>query len=229
MTVYLICNIERLDDYEKPTQQQLAENDNNELILADKSNINQLSIEKIKSEKDYDIYKCFYDIKKNISGFTNRGTPFEFIYQRKKFMGYKPKDKDIILFQVNTDHGRSFCTSLAKLSKKKCDLRPIKIDFDKLERKAKNVTGVTISGINDTNIKSKALYGNDITSSEEYKKTKREGNISSLTVTFSDNNEHYLVLISKKGSLLLQFEYYDKSTELKLVDVAVKIFSELLT
>lgn len=225
MNVFLICETDKIQDYEMPQQQRANISENNDMFQVEEKNLLQLSIKKNKMIGEYEEYDCSIDLKKKQSGFLENGTDFEYFYQSKTFKGYKKNT--IICLNVKTDTGVKFCKELSKRKNSNCIITPISIDFEALQKKVENITGVTVKTNDDANISAKSLYGNKIDSSTEYSSTVKRGTMSQLTFEFTREGDSILVLVSKKGSVFF-INYPDTNNLTFLLDKTFTIYSELL-
>ena len=125
------------------------------------------------------------------------------ITSKKSFTCYNFLLEDLFLLQSDIKTCRNFLkqyNAQRNLDKK---IQPIEVNFDNVEKRAK-INGCSARSYNDTQIKAKQLYGNDIFNHPDYKEIKKNGKLTSLTIEYSYANKKYLVLISGKGSIWIK-------------------------
>ena len=218
--IFTICDSKDIIEYEMPIQVS-TRLDGANLVPFDQGAVKEFYLKKMSSNNKAGIefYKASCDIKKRISGFTDDGVAFNSFFIKKSFMCYELLGQDLFLLQSDIKTCKNFLRQYNQHRKLGNKIKPIQVNFDIVEKNV-IINGCSAQTFNDTTIKAKQLYGNDIFNHSDYKEIKKSGRLTSFTIEYNYHNKKYLVLISSKGCVWV------KNSSISITD-AINITKEI--
>lgn len=124
------------------------------------------------------------------------------VVAQKKFDCYFSRERRLFIAEVDKEVALSAAEALSTddVLRELFSFRRIELDFTQITPRAINVIGAWFKGMQYTNIRTQAAFGNQITVDPEFTRMAQHGNQSNLVVVLDHAGTHVKVNVSKVGS-----------------------------
>ncbi len=170
-------------------------------------------------------YELFHErTKRDIGRAYGRPDSFDQYVSQKSFNAYLWKNQNIFIFEANKSSVNEAIRRLIKeYGKSNFDMVRLPVDFQKILKRAENITGSWFGGIKG-NVTSVGIYGDHVNLSKDFDRFAAAGELSSVTITVNLTKGLHTFMITKDCAIVI---YEDMSTE-KYLDLVTQIYNELL-
>ena len=207
---YLLCNVLKFsqEEFIAPIQESLLEYEGEPEI--------QIKLARTDFFNGFDQFVCHHDFKVKVYG-KAFNKYFNYYFLPLDFYLFYNRDLRLALLSVKSKIGLDFIDNLNKY--KRHELVPIEIDFEYILPRITEMTGVWISKINHTNLKTAGYFGHHVNKSKEFEDAVKEGTVSSAQIKYISplTQEEHTIGISKKGTITLYDTFNQIEDELEIV------------
>lgn len=173
----------------------------------------------------FNIYKVDYDHKCVTKGFVFE-KEFSYYFKNYKFKVYHEPDKQILLLSVKKDISNALIKELSKekhSNKKLYSFQQLNIDFDKIIKKAENLSGLWAQ-IDRANVHSQAYFGDNINMDAEVKMVLKERKTSYVIFETSIGEIDHKIGITKNGNIVLYNNFESEHEQIKIAYLVYEMF-----
>lgn len=140
---------------------------------------------------------------------------FNSFIEKKSLNGYYNKEESLLLIEGNKASINDFIKKAMKTTSEQIKLSREEVDFPHFIRYVGNVWGGWLSDFNDGNLRSVALYGNQVNLSDDYTRFEAAGQLSSLNCSIIFEHAEYDFMVTKnKTVVIMQNEPIEKDIDL---------------
>lgn len=174
---------------------------------------------------DFAKYELFHERKKRDTGRAyGRYDSFDQYINQKTFNAYLWKTQNLFIFEANKESVNGAIKRLKRqYGKSTFNMVRVPVDFQKILRRADNITGSWFGGIKG-NVTSVGIYGDHVNLSKDYDRFAASGELSSVTITVNLTKGLYTFMITKDCAIVI----YDNMSTEKYLDLVTQIYNELL-
>lgn len=215
---FLLCDVNKFntDNFEVPMIGSLVEFEGDPEI--------NFKINKHDFHDGFDQYSCHHDYKVKTFGKVYNNT-FNYYFLPKDFNMFYNKNSKLIIISLKSDIALDFIKNLNQ--HRFFDLSPIKIDFKAIAPYITEMSGVWVSGLNRTHVKTVGYFGPYVNKSEEFIEASREGEVSSVQMqyVYPKTGEEHTINISQKGTITLYDNFERIEDEL---DIIISVYNNII-
>jgi hypothetical protein len=217
---YLICKVERFNDQESylvPIQESFGD------VYEGEAEIRIKLIHK-NYHQSFNRYNCHHDFKHKKHG-KAFNKYFTYYFEPIDFNMYYCSNSSLALVQTKTEISLDFIKQLNDKGYYK--LLPTEINFKAMAPFITEMSGVWISNLKRTHVKTAGFFGPHVNRSEEFKEAAGEGEVSSIQMNYLSpfSGEEHTIGISQKGSVVLYDRFQTITDELDLI---INIYETLI-
>ncbi|HMS40250.1 MAG TPA: hypothetical protein PKE69_08495 [Pyrinomonadaceae bacterium] len=171
--------------------------------------------------KDFSQYLIEHEHNVNVKG-RYQDRRFNEFFRMGEINGYHSEKTGLFLMQGKKDDILDFCKFTDK--SRLLDLNTIEIQMSDLLDKLGSVNNGWFK-FSQGSIKTSALFGSHLESTDEFIAAKEVGDISALSFFYKDNDLSHAIMVTVDGTVVLQHNYPNTQIE---IDLVLKIKKDLL-